>query len=108
MSTPMDQSVPAVETVRPSEAVDVVTVRPSRRRGRSTRIGSVPWWFVIPGLAFYLFAVLWPSMQGAAFAFTNWDGLSAVKYFVGLDQFVRLTKDPAGVGAVVHTLLIAL
>lgn len=103
----MSQSLPAAEAATPSKA-DVVTLQPRRRRGRATRIGSVPWWFVIPGLAFYVFAVLWPSIQGATFAFTNWDGLSAVKNFVGFDQFVRLFKDPAGVGAVVHTLLIAL
>lgn len=105
----MNQSLPAAEAAAPADALDAVPVRPSSpRRGRSTRIGSVPWWFVVPGLAFYLFAVLWPSIQGAAFAFTNWDGLSTVRDFVGFDQFVRLTKDPAGVGAVVHTLLIAL
>jgi raffinose/stachyose/melibiose transport system permease protein len=103
----MNQSLPAAEAATPAEAVDVVTLQPVRRRARATRVAAVPWWFVIPGLAFYVFAVLWPSIQGATFAFTNWDGLSAAKNFVGFDQFLRLFKDPAGVGAVVHTLLIA-
>ena len=107
MSSQLDPSLPSVEAAGPAEAVDVLEpARPNRNRGR--KIGSVPWWFVIPGLAFYLFVVLWPSAQGALFAFTDWDGLSAEKNFVGMDQFARLLKDPAAVGAVVHTLLIAL
>lgn len=106
MSSQLDPSLPAVEAAGPAKTVDFLkTAQPSRGRGR--RIGSVPWWFVIPGLAFYIFVVLWPSGQGAAFAFTDWDGLSAEKNFVGLAQFSRLLKDPAAVGAVVHTLLIA-
>lgn len=107
MSSQLDPALPAVEAAGPADAVDLLkTARPNRNRGR--KIGSVPWWFVIPGLAFYLFVVLWPSAQGALFAFTDWDGLSAEKNFVGMDQFARLLKDPAAVGAVVHTLLIAL
>lgn len=108
MSAPLNQSMPTLKTEGPDEALDAVPIGRSRRKRGSARIGSVPWWFVIPGLAFYIFAVLWPSIQGAAFAFTNWDGLSAAKDFVGFDQFVRFVDDPAAVGAVVNTLLIAL
>ena len=51
--------------------------------------------------------VVWPSLQGTAFAFTDWDGLSADRNFVGLEQFRRILDDPGAFGAIGHTLLIA-
>ncbi|WP_138418823.1 carbohydrate ABC transporter permease [Sinomonas gamaensis] len=102
MSSADSQSLAVAEAAAP-----VPLARPRGAR-ISARIGAVPWWFVLPALAFYVFVVLWPSIEGAGFAFTNWDGLSATKDFVGFAQFQRLLTDPAGVGAVVHTLLIAL
>ncbi|WP_051707068.1 MULTISPECIES: carbohydrate ABC transporter permease [unclassified Streptomyces] len=72
------------------------------------RAGSwAPWWFVLPALAFFVFAVLVPSVQGGWFAFTDWDGISQVKHFVGLDQFRALWKDTAARDAVGTTLLAA-
>ncbi|NAZ81554.1 ABC transporter permease subunit [Kineococcus sp. R8] len=73
-----------------------------RRRTRRT----APWWFLAPALAFYLFVVIVPSVQGTAFAFTDWDGLAQVKNFVGLDQFRRILDDSAATGAIVNTLVI--
>ncbi len=66
-----------------------------------------PWWFVLPALAFFAFAVLVPSLQGGWFAFTDWDGISPVKHFVGLDQFRALWHDTAAREAVGTTLLAA-
>jgi raffinose/stachyose/melibiose transport system permease protein len=80
---------------------------PARRR-RSTTGAGAPWYFLIPAAVFFGFVTLWPSLQGAAFAFTDWDGLSQTRNFVGIDQFVRLFDDPAATGAVWHTLLIAI
>ncbi|WP_244180490.1 carbohydrate ABC transporter permease [Amycolatopsis pretoriensis] len=74
----------------------------SKSRGR-----SVPWYFLLPAAVFYLFVVAWPSLQGARYAFTDWDGLSQRQDFVGLDQFGRLLDDPAATGAITHTLLLA-
>ncbi|WP_396414374.1 ABC transporter permease subunit [Kocuria rhizosphaerae] len=51
--------------------------------------------------------VVWPSLQGTVFAFTDWDGLSADRNFVGLAQFRRILADPGAFGAIIHTLLIA-
>lgn len=66
-----------------------------------------PWWFVLPALAFFAFVVLVPSVQGGWFAFTDWDGISPVKHFVGLDQFRALWHDAAARDAVGTTLLAA-
>lgn len=79
--------------------------RRSRRKARSS-VGA-PWWFLVPAAALYLFVVVWPSLQGTAFAFTDWDGLSADRNFVGLEQFRRILDDPGAFGAIGHTLLIA-
>lgn len=76
------------------------------RRRRSAR-SPVPWWFVVPAAAFYVFAVAWPSLQGAALSLTDWDGLSPERSFVGLAQFERLFSDASATGAIWHTLVIA-
>ncbi|WP_327657119.1 carbohydrate ABC transporter permease [Streptomyces sp. NBC_00483] len=62
---------------------------------------------MLPALAFFAFTVLVPSVQGGWFAFTDWDGISPVKHFVGLDQFRKLLDDTAARDAVVTTLLAA-
>jgi raffinose/stachyose/melibiose transport system permease protein len=80
---------------------------PPGRRRRPRRAGTVPWWFAVPALAFYAFVVLVPSAQGSWFAFTDWDGISPVREFVGLDQFRRLWEDDAARDAVLNTVLLA-
>jgi raffinose/stachyose/melibiose transport system permease protein len=65
------------------------------------------WLFLVPAAAFYLFVVLWPSVQGAGLAFTDWDGLSSDRAFVGFENFVRLAQDPKAAGAIGRTLVIA-
>lgn len=75
--------------------------RKARRRG-------IPWWFVVPAAAVYVFAVIWPSAQGFGFAFTDWDGLTSEKNFVGFEQFARVVKDPDALNGILHTIGIAL
>lgn len=87
--------------------------RPSREasppRGENRRLSRnrAPWWFVLPALAFFAFSVLVPSVQGGWFAFTDWDGISPVKHFVGLAQFRALWHDSAARDAVGTTLMAA-
>lgn len=77
------------------------------RRGRGPVGPTVPWWFVLPALAFFAFVVLVPSLQGAWFAFTDWDGIARDRAFVGLEQFRRVLDDGDARGAVGNTLTIA-
>lgn len=76
------------------------------RRKRRNRASSV-WWFVLPAAVFYVFAVVVPSFKGAAFAFTDWNGISPTKDWVGLEQFRTIFSDPYGSTAIRNTLLIA-
>jgi raffinose/stachyose/melibiose transport system permease protein len=79
----------------------------TRQRGGIHRGTSRLWLFLVPAAAFYVFVVLWPSIQGAGLAFTDWDGLSRDREFIGIDNFVRLMQDPKAAGAIGRTLIIA-
>ena len=48
----------------------------------------------LPALLFYVYVMIVPSVQGAAFAFTDWDGLSPNWDWIGLSNFERLFNDP--------------
>jgi raffinose/stachyose/melibiose transport system permease protein len=91
-------------TVRPASAPEATSPAGRRRGSRA----SVLWPFLVPAAALYAFIVLWPSLQGAGLAFTDWDGLSASKNFVGLEQFRQVFSDEKAQAAVGRTLLIAL
>ncbi|GAA2971420.1 raffinose/stachyose/melibiose transport system permease protein [Microbacterium terrae] len=78
-----------------------------RKRRRYRGFASSVWWFVLPALALYVFAVVYPSIRGSLFAFTDWDGVTPNPSWVGLDQFARILTDPNAVVAVRNTLLIA-
>lgn len=73
-----------------------------RRRGRN--LWAV--WFIAPAAFFLLFIVIVPSLQGAGYAFTSWDGLSKNISFVGFDNFVAMAQDGLGIQALGHTLLL--
>lgn len=79
--------------------------RMAPRRTRRSRRSLA--WFLVPALALYAFVVLVPSVQGGAFAFTDWDGLDPTRHFVGLRNFRELLADPAARGALRQTLVIA-
>ena len=77
-----------------------------RRRSTYRGPASSMWWFILPAAALYVFAVVIPSIQGAAYSFTNWDGVSAQKSWVGLRQYALILSDPYGLVAVRNTLLL--
>jgi raffinose/stachyose/melibiose transport system permease protein len=82
-----------------------VTARP-RARGR--RIGGFltpPLWFAVPALLVYAVVVLYPSIAGILYAFTDWSGIGS-KSFNGLANFRALFRDDRAVGALRNTLLL--
>ncbi|GAA0951875.1 sugar ABC transporter permease [Virgisporangium aurantiacum] len=79
------------------------TFHPAKRGARP----NPPWWFLLPAMLLFAFVVLVPSARGVWYAVTDWDGLDPNFSFVGLDNFVEMTRDPDAKAAIWHTLLIA-
>lgn len=69
---------------------------------------STTWWYLLPALALYTFVVLVPSVRGLIEAFTDWDGLSTDRNFVGFENFVDITQDPVALQTIVQTITIAI
>src|SRR5664280_2042473 len=89
-------------------SADVTSVQSAvhARRGMAAS-RRLAWLMLIPAAAVYLFVVVWPSIQGAGFAFTDWNGLNPVKNFIGIANFQKLVSDPQALNAISHTLIIA-
>ncbi|MFA1546983.1 carbohydrate ABC transporter permease [Actinomadura chokoriensis] len=75
------------------------------RAAPSTR--RVPWVFVAPAGALCSAILLGPSLLGAFYAFTEWDGLTAPRW-VGLGNFAEFFTRPEGAGVLAHTLVIVI
>ncbi|HET8984549.1 MAG TPA: sugar ABC transporter permease [Trueperaceae bacterium] len=80
---------------------------PARARSQGTRV-MVPWGFLAPALLLYVVIVIYPSVAGAVYAFTDWRALSTDPSFVGLANLRRLLNDMQASSALKNTLLIAL
>ncbi|MBN9240600.1 MAG: sugar ABC transporter permease [Micrococcales bacterium 70-64] len=80
----------------------------SRRRAQSLS-GPSRWtlFFALPAVALYCFVLVVPTVRGAGFAFTDWDGISRAIEWVGFDNFARVVTDPDSLAAFGVTLLIA-
>lgn len=91
-------------------ATAALVTQSSRRSGprRAGRAGRTMWLFLVPAAAFYIFVVLWPSVQGSGLAFTDWDGLSSQREFIGIDNFVKMWNDPKAATAIGRTIVIAI
>jgi raffinose/stachyose/melibiose transport system permease protein len=50
--------------------------------------------FTLPALAIYAAFFLYPFAGSIALSFTDWDGVSAARRFVGLSNYGRLARDP--------------
>ena len=74
-----------------------------RRRRRSRPVGAPAIWFAVPAMAIYAFIVLYPSLAGAFYAFTDWTGIGSFKW-VGLENFKTLFTDDQSFGSLVNTI----
>lgn len=89
----------------PDQAPAPPPARPARRRARN-RLGP-PWFFVLPAVLVYGAIVLYPSVSGIIYAFTDWSGIGDWS-FVGLKNFDTLFHDDQALGALKNTLLLTL
>jgi raffinose/stachyose/melibiose transport system permease protein len=79
----------------------VAVERVGRRRFR--RAGSPALWFAAPALAIYALIVIYPSLAGAVYAFTDWSGIGAA-HWAGLDNFKMLFTDDQSFGSLLNTI----
>lgn len=52
--------------------------------------------------------MVYPSVRGGLYAFTDWDGITPDPEWVGLAQFARIWSDPNGATAITNTAIIAI
>lgn len=56
-----------------------------------------PFWInfmYLPALILFCIFILYPFIKGISISFTNWDGYSQTSSWVGLDNYIRIFKDP--------------
>lgn len=75
-----------------------------KREARDTRIY---FWFVLPSILLFVFAILYPFLSGIHIAFTNWDGISKTYDYVYLKNFIKLFQDKSIIRAIKNTLVFA-
>lgn len=52
------------------------------------------WLFILPGLLLMILFVFFPLLLNVYYSLCRWSAFSADKVFVGLDNYIRLLKDP--------------
>lgn len=74
------------------QGVSTVSVRSGRlsRHWVQYRAGYL---FVLPALVLYAIFMIYPFLQSIYLSFTDWNGATAVKNWVGLDNYQRLFED---------------
>lgn len=84
--------------------------KPGKQRRRRSRRNQLlpPVWFALPALGIYLLIVIYPSLSGGVYAFTDWRGLSDQVNFVGLDNFRKVFSNRQSVGALTNVFLLTL
>ncbi|WFT73890.1 sugar ABC transporter permease [Halobacillus naozhouensis] len=70
-----------------------------KRRQRSL------WWMYLPALVVVSVFIIYPFLNGIRISFTDWNGFSQTKNWVGLEQYKRMFLDPNTWLVVKNTLL---
>lgn len=60
--------------------------------------------FLIPGFAFFAFAIIIPLFMGINIAFTDWNGISADYNYVGFQNFITFFQDRRMIKPILNTL----
>jgi raffinose/stachyose/melibiose transport system permease protein len=94
----------ATTAPRTHDLVDATKPRKHRNVGS---IGRRTILFAVPALVLYAFVLIVPTLRGAVFAFTNWDGLTPAFQWVGFANFGKVLTDPDSLTALIVTFVIA-
>ena len=74
----------------------------TRRPGESRFLG---WLYLLPALAIYLLFVLYPIAETLRTSFFRWDGFSANRVFIGVENYATLVRDSQFLVALSHNLV---
>ncbi|MET0991167.1 MAG: sugar ABC transporter permease [Lacisediminihabitans sp.] len=87
-------SRPAAQTSIGS-AASALAARPPgrRRRGFGARGSGLINLLYLPAVLLFAVFAVYPLISGVGYSFTNWDGYSPEKPFVGLENYLRLFQD---------------
>ncbi|MCI1217401.1 carbohydrate ABC transporter permease [Bifidobacterium crudilactis] len=77
----------------------------ARKSGRRPLHGAGINLFYVPALLILILFTVWPLLSGIQLSFTNWDGYSPTKLFVGLSNYVTMFKDHNFATVLVNTLI---
>lgn len=61
--------------------------------------------FILPAMILFLVFVVYPFLQGFPISFTKWDGLSPIKTFNGINNYLKISKDANVWNATKNTLI---
>lgn len=75
--------------------------------GRRGRQRGVPYSLLLPALGLYAVIVLYPTISGGVYAFSDWNGRSGEATLVGLDNFAEIFRDVGARAALKNTLVMA-
>ena len=79
-----------------TQALSMQVTHPGARRGRLSRqwtkyrAGIL---FLLPALVLYAIFMIYPFFESIRLSFTDWNGVTAVKNYIGLENFQRLMDD---------------
>lgn len=65
----------------------------TQRTGRPGESPYLGWLYLLPGLVIYLLFVLYPIVETVRTGFYRWDGFSANRQFIGLQNYLTLLRD---------------
>lgn len=63
------------------------------------------WWMYLPAIVVVTIFIVYPFLSGIRISFTDWNGFSQTKNWIGLDQYIRMFQDPTTWLVVKNTLL---
>ncbi len=101
MSTVIEREQDSLEVLQATSQPRKKPPRLRRRKGDN----FWGWAFAIPTLFGVLVFYIWPMLKTLYYSFTKWAPFGSSVEWIGLDNYARLTQDPAMAKAVVNTFL---
>ncbi|MHA7189431.1 carbohydrate ABC transporter permease [Arthrobacter sp. MDT2-16] len=94
----------------PTTLVDPPTTgtKATRRRSAQRSPRGLTVLLLAPALAIFVLFVIVPVLQAVRYSFYDWNGLEQLTNFIGVDNYVRLLKDPGFLKALLNNGLFVL